>query len=104
MNRNYEARTLKQVSKLLSSGERKPWSSVVISIILYLLAVIAIGGSYILVSRGVISGRFAVIVATFGGTFIGVASYFGVAMKQWPVIRPFIDRKSLEKRLSEIET
>lgn len=104
MNRSYEQRTLKQIIKLLDRGGTKSWGNTSFKFALYIIAALAIAGSYILVARGVLSGEWGVFISAFGGVLTGVASYFGIAMKQWPVIRPYIDRKRIEQRLDEIET
>jgi len=104
MNRNYELKVLRQVSKLMKSEDNHPVSSAIFKVVLYVLALVAIVGSYVLVGRELLSGQWGVVIAAFGGTFIGVASYFGIAMKQWPAIRPHIDKESLEHRINEIKT
>lgn len=104
MSQRYELKTLKQTVKLLDCGDRQPMRSTIFRISLLALGVITIAGSLVLVSRGIVPGAWGVVIAAFGGVFAGVGSYFGVAMKQWPIIKPHIDRGSIERRLNEIET
>ena len=60
MNRSYEPRTLKQIIKLIDRGmksSRKPS----FKLALYVMAVLAIMGSYILVARRVLLGEWGVL-------------------------------------------
>ena len=104
MNEKYEKKTLKQIAKVLDQPGRKRGHARVFGIALYAIAAALIGGAFLLVSRGVLSGAWGVVVAAFGGISMGVASYLGTAIKQWHVISAYIDRDSIKKRLTELET
>ena len=104
MNAKYEKKTLGQVIKLLDQPERRRRHARFFSFSLYAISAVFIIGAFLLVSRGVLSGTWGVVVGAFGGVSTGVASYLGTATKQWPVVSAHINRESIVKRLTELET
>ena len=104
MDEKYELKTLKQVIRLVDEADRQQKLVQLMKVGMYLATAILIIAAYILVSREVISGKVAVIVAAFGGTFAGVGAYVSVCQKQWPVIRQYLNIESIRRRLNELKT
>ncbi len=71
---------------------------------LWVALVFAFTALFQLANRGLLLRPTLVVVAASFGAAIGWVAYYVTSLKQWPMVRPHIDRASIEKRLRELET
>jgi hypothetical protein len=73
-------------------------------IALYLAGAAILTPAYLLTAWGKIDPRFGILLAAIGGNFVAIAAFTGVAIRQWPILRPHLRMETIEERLREMET
>ena len=104
MNANQELKTLRQLSTLLTDGERETKKLTVKRTVVYAIAWVALVIAFMLVMKGALVSIIAVATAGFSGIFAGIAIHSGIAAKQWPIIKPHINKESIVARVKQLET
>lgn len=104
MDAKQELKTLRQLSKLLTDGERETKKQTTIRKVVYAVAWVALVAAFMLVIKGEMVSIIAVATAGFAGIFAGIAIYLGIAAKQWPAAKPHISNESIMARIKQLET
>ncbi|WP_295388547.1 hypothetical protein [uncultured Thiodictyon sp.] len=58
----------------------------------------------IVILKGDLAGMVAAVIAAISGALGGIALFAKDAAKQWPVIKPHIDQKSIADRIKKLES
>ncbi|WP_295451358.1 hypothetical protein [uncultured Thiodictyon sp.] len=58
---------------------------------------------FIVILKGELAGMVAAVIAAIAGALGGVALFAKDAARQWPIIKPHIDQKSIAERINELE-
>lgn len=104
MNTHQELKMLRQLSRLLTDGEREAKKLTAKRTAVYAIAWVALVVAFMLVMKGELVVIVAVAIAGFSGIFAGIAIHSGIAAKQWPIIKPHINNESIMARVKQLET
>lgn len=104
MSSRHELKILKGLDRQLTDAEQEAKKQTVKRTAIYAVAWFALVGAFMLVMKGELLGIIAVAVASFAGILAGIAIYSGIAANQWPIVRPHINKESIEARVKQLET
>jgi hypothetical protein len=98
-----EKRIITSLLKMLADSNSVPRSISQLGRILYLWSTILLIVYLMSVTKDYFGPLGTFVVTFFAGVLMGVGLYNSVVAKQWPIIKKYLNKDSLEKRLKEIE-
>lgn len=99
-----EKKYLDQILNLLDDADVVPRVMARAKTSWLLWSIIVITITYVFYHNDRLNYVVGVLLVFVSGLFLGFSMYQGIANKQWPFLKPHINKESLEKRINDIKT